>query len=703
MERPEYIYFLINKNGLPFYQSDTGQVLIGDSDLKKPNGQLANLRFSPQGWKDTLVKFFRNNKYFGMFRDMTVPMTFPKDGGVILKDQMWKYGVEALVYLVIKKLNRTTLGYLYEDWYLSELNFSKYKEQLTSVVIEATEGGASKYLKAFENTLTDVPIDTDAEVKTVLMDGMAFDFNRTYGVVGDQPIKGTADFYLGMVEFSREGNPAEEYFFDVMPKQSSPYPNEDYTYRTDKLQEIRVHSSDFVIFYDKAVNPILRLEVNDGVSVGSTQYDLIPFAAPVGSIGETRNFTFDVTITVPAGSRVHYKIFGGNPADSTTQFTVKSGKILIDYVYRYAPSYINGLYVYRLMSEVVRKLSDGKCGFKSDWLLARKDLIYTCGDSLRGIKFDDVIVPNVPSSAFKVSFFDLYKSLRYAGLGIEGNNIVVEPLSYFFRNYEISVDLGQVSDAVIEIATDLMFNTIKSGYEKQDYTDVNGKYEVNQGQQWSCPVTKVVAELDLISPVRADFIGAELLRINYEKKKTTDTNSDNDVFMLNTNTVELIDGLIRYYTLYRPAYTGVSGLPHYDTAFNLELTPKHTILAYAPFIHGMLDFLDTEKIGKMTADKNKDLSTTLAGVTILQSEDIAIGALAEKLIVPYYFNFRTKVPVNMLQLFKDKPYGKVQFEWNERQWYGYLWDGGVKTATLEVQEWKLIALPGQLLEKFNKY
>ncbi|CAL7961503.1 hypothetical protein GAMM_230012 [Gammaproteobacteria bacterium] len=702
MERPEYIYFLINKDGLPLYQSDAGQILIGDGDLKKPNGQPANLRYSPQGWKDTLVKFFRNVKYFGMFRDMTVPMTFPKDGGAILKDQIWKHGIEAVVYLLIKKLNRIALGYLYEDWYLSELNFSKYKEQLTGVVIEATEGGVSKYLKAFESTLMEVPIDTDAEVKTVLMDGVAFDFNRTYGVVGEQACVGTLLYYLGMVEFSREGNPAEEYFFDVMPKQSSIYPNEDYAYRTDKLQDIRVHTDDFKIFYDKAVNPVLRLEVNDGISGSSTQYDLIPFSAPTGTIGETRNFTFDVTITVPAGSRVHFKLFGGSGADPTTQFTVKSGSILIDYVYKYASSYVNGLYIHRLIDQVINKMSDGKCGFKSDWLLARKDLIYTCGDSLRGIKFDDTVVPIIPSSAFKISIYDLYKSLRYAGLGIEGNDIVIEPLNYFFRNNEISVDLGQVSDATIIIAEDLLFNTIKAGYEKQDYTDVNGKYEVNQGQQWSCPVTKIIAELNLISPVRADFMGAELLRINFEKKKTTDTNSDNDTFMLNTDIVEFIDGFIHYYKLYRPAYTGVLGLPHYDTAFNLELTPKHAILAHAPFIHGMMDFLDAEKIGKMTADKNKDLSTTLAGVTILQSEDIAIGALTEKLIVPYYFNFKTKVPVNMLQLFKDKPYGKVKFKWNDLQWYGYLWDGGVKTATLEVQEWKLIALPGQLLEKFNK-
>lgn len=752
-------------------ENNNVQQANGDT-FEKPDGQQSHLQFSPEGWKDTLVKYARNIKYWGIFRDMSVPMKFVGDGSKIVRHIMWQFGLEGILYLGILKFNRTTLPYKYETWYNSEINFSKIRDIERGIYAEALEGGPVKYLKANENTGYPIPIDEDAGHINVLMDGMEFDFSRNYGLSTEQEVYGTANFYMGMVEVSREGNATEHVFKDLIFKTSSAYPNDDWIHSYDapatRPNVSVIITGTIKIYHNKSVTPIIRAEVNDGVISGSTQTDLYNAASTAGT---TVDAIINSTITVPAGSRVHIKLLGGAPADSTTQYTIKEGELKLDYVYRYPSTYIKAIYPYRLFEKLVDKMTTGKYTVTSAWLSAMKDYCITSGDAFR----------KIDNSVIKTSFSDFFKSLfaRFSiGLSIDesggfGNKkLSIEPLINYFGT-GILMDLGQVSGAELIVAEDLIYNLIKAGYAKQEYTDANGKSEFNQGQQYSTPITRIIKELDLTSPYRADPFGIELLRINYEKKKTTDTNSDNDTFFLNivpaastistlvsfissgnylvfqdnpkmvagqkftitgslsndgTYTVTDVDDLGATQTVYtdititvpevavtvtlnwitgqvfilnRPAFTAVTGIPHPSTAFNLLLSPKYGLLNNGAYLHSIFDLMDTEKIKFQTADKNKDLSTTLAGVTVTENADIEIGGLPAQLFRPYYFNFKTQVPVDLLALINNSPYGKIQFTWNERTWYGGMVDGGIKPGTKDVQSWKLLCSPENDLSKFN--
>ena len=744
---------------------DFGHVLEASDDYFKPDGQPARLSYSPDGWKDTLVKYTRNIYYMGLLRDYTVPMKFTGDGAAILKNRMYTEGVESVTYLGIAKLDRTGLPYNYYNWYLSEINFAKYIHSKTGVQVEALEGGLSKLFKANENTTYEIPVDEDTDHINILMDGMQFDYNRKYGIVEDQAITGTANYYLGQIETSREGATPEILFADLLPKQSSPYPNEDYFLQTNKTQEFTI-SGRIKIYFNRETPFELRIETNDGVSTsGFPQYSLVNIAGSPRPAGTTEEFEFNETFTLPAGSRGHMKIYGG--ISPLTEFTVLEGEITVDYVYRHPQSYIKALYPFRLLEKLVYKITDGKYTAKSDYLSAMKDIAVTSGDNLRSIS----------NAVIKTTIRDFFKAFfsRFSiGLTVHNDQLVIEPLSYFFQDNTI-IDLGEVDDATLTVAEDLLFSKIKAGYEKQDYTDANGKYETNQGQEWTMPITKIIKDLDLVSPYRADPFGIELLRINYDKKKTTDTESDNDTFLLNITTdnppisatVDFVDGspdfmlipgstpfqagqMIRIatvgspgpndgdytiagvgsivgaqvvflgavltpltgqnititflsqgvYNLYRPAYTSVTGIPHPASAFNLELTPKKGLLNNGAYLHSLLDLLDTEKIKFQTADKNADLVTVLNGLTVTEKEDIQIGGLQAKLFKPYYFNFRTKVPVNLLELLKADPFGKIKFSVKEQVFYGFLMEGGIKPANNDAQTWKLLSAPENDLNKF---
>jgi hypothetical protein len=159
-------------------------------------------------------------------------------------------------------------------------------------------------------------------------------------------------------------------------------------------------------------------------------------------------------------------------------------------------------------------------------------------------------------------------------------------------------------------------------------------------------------------------LGAELLRINLEKKTTTDNESDNDAFMLNIDTeLQTDDDGLEYYKLYRKDYDSVAGLPHWETYFNLELSPHKRLLSYGRYLRSLYDYSDLKYFELTSSDKNVDLATTIGSLTILESEKIQIGGLGDKIFLPYYLNFVTKVPVNLLELIEENQYGFVKFTW----------------------------------------
>lgn len=760
MARKSFIYYLFSKNKKPLYVDAAGHVLEANDDYFKPDGQPAKLAYSPDGWKDTLVKYARNIFYWGLSRDYTVPMKFVGDGAAILRNRMLTEGVESTTYLAIAKLDRTGLPYNYYSWYLSEINFAKYVLSKTGVQAEALEGGLSKLFKAAENTTYEIPIDEDPEHINILMDGMEFDFNRTLSIIPDQQLFAVPNYYLGTIETAREGNTPDILFKDVLPQISGPYPNENWHTRCDKEQEINIKGK-IKCFFNESDTFILRAEVNDGVGAGSSQYDLVNITGSPEPADTEKEFEFDETFTTPISNRVHLKIFTGSSSGSVVQITITGGEMTINYKYRHAASYIKALYPFRLLEKLVYVITDGKYTAKSDYLSAMKDIAIASGDSLRKIE----------GAKIKTTIRDFFKSFfaRYSiGLTVHNDQLVIEPFAYFFQN-DIIADLGEVDDTTLTVADDLIHNTIKAGYEKKEYSDANGKYETNQGHEWTMPITKIVKELDIKSPYRADPFGIELLRINYDQKKTTDTNSDNDTFLINITTdqpavsanvsfvsagnfiiipsslpivvgqrlrisgsvsnnndytvtgvgsiflaqIVFVDLAVTdetatvnieflsqgIYNLYRPAYTSVTGIPNPASAFNLELSPKKGLLKNGAYLHSILDMLDTEKIKLRSADKNSDLVTVLDGVTVTEKEDIQIGGLPAKLFRPYYFNFRTKVPVNLVELLKVNPWGKIKFTINEQAYYGFMMDGGIKPAINDAQTWKLLCAPENDLTK----
>lgn len=115
----------------------------------------APLTHSPNGWDESLIKYERSMKYYGVFRSFSVPLKFVKDGALYLRQEFYKYGQASAATLLIEKLNRSNLTY--ETLYSGTFDFSTFKDTDYSVDITIIDGGIAQYFKNNETTEYIVP------------------------------------------------------------------------------------------------------------------------------------------------------------------------------------------------------------------------------------------------------------------------------------------------------------------------------------------------------------------------------------------------------------------------------------------------------------------------------------------------------------------------------------------------------------------
>lgn len=721
MRKKDFLYFLLNEQGEPLIGNlSTGQVYAGSKDtLLGPNGEYGFLRKSPDGWRDVLVKYGRNQKYMGMFRDFTVPMRFPKDGALILRWLFWKYGIEAYAKLLIVKNDRTIWPEKHKTWYVGEIDFSKFKQdKYGNVTVNVMEGGLSKLLKAHENTKYEIPIDDDPEHVYVKEDGVELTEKSNFSMIDGLEIAKTiwGSNILAPINFiNREGR------------------STGITFSSQNIEDVTSISYDDKLklvnwFANASLDNALAIDVNISgkIKFTCTQNDpglgfrmrFLRSNLPITNqndyeifslnpiVGNTYEFPVNITLPLQPGERAYFEqiYFGGAGVDIKIQF-LQGSDLSMTYKSRFKTTYVKGLYAYRVGQKLVEKITNGQYTLKSDLLNSRKDIILTSGNGIRGI--EGAVIKTSLTDFFKFCFILDDTTKSGAGLGIENDKVVIERLSYFFKNTSTPtpppLELGTIDLENIAAAEDLFFNTIKVGYPNQEYDDVNGKYEVNVTHTYSTPGTRIVKELDLVCPYRADSIGMELLRINYENLDTTDKKDDNEVFILNTETA-LNPGdteIPQHYNLYRPAFTSITGLPAgmAATIFNVMLSPKRVLLNNGAFIRSINHRNEAGKLVFESGDKNSELSTTLAGETITENEDVEISQLQAVLFLPYYVQLTTSVVLNLQEYMTLKPYETIGFIHKGVSYYTFLWDGGIKPATNDHQQWKMIFAPNNDLEK----
>lgn len=622
--------------------------------------------FAPSGWDtDTIVSYARDQAYFGVFRSLGLPIQFVLDGAGIVRTAFYKYGLEAGVIFHVDELNPAT--WQYENAFLGNLDFSKFKDTGDFVEVTLMESGVTALVKAYKDVTYEYPLTGD-DIVNMILPGIGFTETYTGDFLATLDIGDNDDDYIPGTTLTNDPLNTSGYVEVLSNDKSDNFP--DFT-----------TSGNWFLLVNRAVtmtiSGVLKGFHNSGSnaefrimnSLNATIYNLpLPSDFP--------NQPFSVTFTGQPG--VKYFFFLTTDERSNIDL-FDGGNYTLTFTSASDPSNCTGITAFNLFKRIMKRITPGSPVDSFMLKNTYKNLIYTSGDGIR----------QIPTAAIKISFSDFFSDfigLDDSAFGVENGIVRLENSPYFARDTE-SVNIGDVTDFDLELADQYVFNSVTIGYDDGNTDDTNGKEEYNSGQEWEMPITRVQKQMEWTCKSRADQYGIEQLRIDYIQNPTEDTSSDNDTFMIDC----AIDvDMVTYRPILGSTYTLVTGLTSPNTSYNLRLTPKKNLLRHAGYLRSMLDKLDGYYINFGSGTKNTTLVTLKDGVRVAESENIQISTLPGKYFLPYTATVTAKLPINTMQLIDNNPFGYITFSWNGVSLQGYILQVDVDIAKNTERQYKLL-------------
>ena len=686
------------------------------------------LQFAPKGWRDKSLKWERGFVYHGIFQTFTIPLEFVKDGAKILRYLHVNYGTEAECEFYIEKWNGTIAVFDYEPYYYGDIDFSRFNSRQDFVNSEVMEGGFMAKLKAKETTDYEIPI-TDSPFRIwVNMDGIIM--LAVFTMIGiEQPLDLAPPTYVAS---TRENFPTLLYAMTegITNGDHNPKGNEFIALNQQMFSQtyagvadkITVNSSDKWIIHNTSSTQTytynlkgrfqidhqntavatrttnLYLYVNNASAPGTsvTKYTLATGGTipGLGTLSETISFDYDIVLQP---NEQLWFFFRHTGVIGEVLYHLDKFDMQISVFNRSNQSYIPALRNFIVGEILIDNINTGTA-LDSDLLeLDEIQKVLTSGDAIRGIE----------KAQLKTNYEDYYKSNRALHntsmlFDKPNNTVFIKRIQDAYDEATQILDLGDVSNFTHYPLTGEMFAKLKIGYPDIKFDDVNGKEEFNILHRYQSPLIRVTTEKDLTSVYHASMYEIEIARANLTGKTQADNESDNTVFWLDieptasgTVPVGLPGAGEDYYNLNRSGYSVTAGLAYPNEAFNLYLSPKLMLFRHGNWINSVLhpQFDLNGNITFQTSSKTQNDNEFLIwnnGSVINEKQTEALQDLAAAIIYPIIFEFDSIIPQNILSILESNPYGKVRFESNGLEYFGFILSMQDEPVTKPKQTYKLL-------------
>lgn len=142
-----------------------------------------------------------------------------------------------------------------------------------------------------------------------------------------------------------------------------------------------------------------------------------------------------------------------------------------------------------------------------------------------------VLQDNTPAKVF-TSLKDIFKSLNAidaVGMGIEGENVIFEPLKYFYSDDIIFVCDG-VDQIQTKVRSEVIYNQFNVGYDKFETESTNGLDSIHTKRQYRLQIKNTDQKIEKFSTFIADGYAIEATRRKYGS--TEDWRYDQNIFIL---------------------------------------------------------------------------------------------------------------------------------------------------------------------------
>lgn len=718
-----YFRYLVGMTWQYYYVDNAGVVQTTSTPTE--------LTFAPQGWQDIQLNWERGFTYHGVFQSFTTPLEFVKDGAKILRYLFVNNGTEGECQIFIEKFNNTVAVYDYEDYYMGDIDFSRFVDKKDFVQCEVMEGGFMSKLKAKEST--DYEIDVADSVDRVWVNMEGVELNAIFSFTGiEQPVDNAPPTYV---------TSARENFPTLLYAQTDGYSNGDhnpkgndwmaiysqmYSQTYAGADMITVNSSDkWVIHnvsdsitYDYNILGSVTIDQNNnavasrvcnfyvyvngaaapGTSVVKTNIATGGTIPALGSLSEV--ILLDYTITLAPNEQM-WIFFRHTGAVGDVDYHIEKCDLKISVVNKVKQAFIPSLRSFDLGSYLVNKISSTTT-FDSTLLQTTEiTKVITSGDALRGLE----------KAQIKTNFNNFYSSvdalfnttMQYVK---STDTMYIKDKADSYDDATQIIDLGTVNNFIVTPATEWQFAKLKIGYPDFTTDDYNGKDEVNLQQQYQSPLIRVTSEKSIVSEYHASMYEITFEVANLVGKVQADNDSDNTVFWLHIESTPagtIPAGLPGagedYYNLERSGYTVTSGLQSPSTAFNLFLSPKLMMYTHGNYLNSCL--YPQENLGGdltfQTSNKtqnNEDYLIWVIGATTYDEKKTeALTDLDTAFLYPIIFEFDSVIPQNILSLLDANPYGKIKLTYNDLDYYGFLLSVSDQPFLNPKQKYKVICAP----------
>lgn len=697
---PIFLFYLVNSAGESYYVDEMGNV--------QKRGLATPLVWSPDGWQEMSIGWERNMDKFGLIRNFSLTMGFPGDGGVILEYLFNRENIDFKVSLMVQKLELDVTAddyaLVYKFYYRGAIDLSTYRSERLKVLANIMEGGRSADLKANEKTDYEIPLAEDPEAIRVKFNGMKLQNQALSALTNGLP---TADPFWNFknhiveLELIRKevddiGSARSTNRTQVQNSNTDIRGTGEYHFHATAAGVVDVTWSGITlqVEYDPAapgINPaaVVRVVVRriDKTNFSNFQLELLVTASGNGVPG-VYNLAGTGQIAVNPEDELFLYCFcnvQGATGDAQLRFTWSGAEPIfkIDYLFKFPETFVKMFKPIDAYKRLVGRLS-GSEDYAVSGLLTASEICITSGNGLRSIE-GAVWKSNLGA------FYETFKVLKMAGIGVEGDNIVLEAFDHFF-NDDLVIDLGEVKERPeISPAIELMANTIKAGYADPKVEDINGKLAFNAEVKWSSPLIRVTRELDLQVPYIADPFYMESVRGKYFTQTTTDEQSDNETFIALVDLANpQVDADGTYYNLKRPVYATIEGIPDPASAYNIDqLTPGRIVRTWKRWLRTIFWLFDGQLIKNEGSSKNNDLATTGGpDGDVREKDDLLIGAadLGDPLFEPKKIKFIAPGAPVMVKTLRDTPSACLRFTRNGSQYKVYLLKAALASKTMAEQE-----------------
>jgi len=258
--------------------------------------------------------------------------------------------------------------------------------------------------------------------------------------------------------------------------------------------------------------------------------------------------SFDFGETIPINLKVGDRLFMfvflnvRNPEDTTTFVLTEDPECYIDISLKSIcdPTPAKTYYLHEAASRVIEHITNNRYRFYSAYYGRVNSMPYSfvtngCG-GLRtltnGLQLRRAVLQDGSEPKAFISLKTLFESLNAIdciGMGIEGTNVIFEPVRYFYRDEIIFVCDG-VRETTTVIRNEKIYNQFSFGYDKYETESTNGLDAIHTKRQYRLQIQNTDNKLEKYSKIIADGYATEVTRRKFGTSE--DWRYDQNIFLL---------------------------------------------------------------------------------------------------------------------------------------------------------------------------